>query len=208
MNPGLLGFALGWVSSMPLAGPVSLFVFKRGAAGRYRNGILLAAGAAAAEAGYCAAALFGYGLVVDRWPAVRPIIAVAGGLAMLGVGIYFLAIRHLPAGDKAVPPPPTGWVRDLTLGFSMVGLNPTVMVNWLAMLAALHAVGIEMIGDSVRLVFVGCVALGIVAWFSVLTWLLHHGRSRIRPARLDRMLRTFGGVLCAVGLYVLISRLF
>ncbi len=205
MNQGLLGFALGWVSSMPLAGPVSLFVFKRGAAGRYRNGILLAAGAAAAEAGYCAAAVFGYGLIMDRWPAVRPVSSAIGAVIMIGVGIYFLVGRRLPGGDEPVPPAPTDWVRDLTLGFSMVGLNPSVMVNWLAMLAALHAVGIDLTGDGARVAFVACVALGILAWFSVLTWILHHGRSRIGPAVLNRSLRALGGGLCLVGLYVLIA---
>jgi threonine/homoserine/homoserine lactone efflux protein len=206
MNLGLVGFALGWVSSMPLGGPVSLFVFKRGAAGRYRDAILLASGAALAEAGYCAAALFGYGLLMDRWPMARPIITVVGALIMVGLGVHFLVARHFR--DEVEPPPtPTGWVRDLTLGFSMVGFNPSVMVHWLALLAALHAVGIEPGTPGGRLLFVGCVAAGIVSWFTLLTWLLHHGRARIRPALLCRTLRVFGGGLCAVGLYVLFTQI-
>ena len=97
MNAALLGFALGCVGSMPIGGPVSLFVLKRGANGRYRDGILLATGAALAESGYCAFALFGYSFVVDRFPVVRPIIGVLGALIMVALGVHFLLTKHLPA---------------------------------------------------------------------------------------------------------------
>jgi threonine/homoserine/homoserine lactone efflux protein len=208
MSAALLGFVLGWVGSMPIGGPVSLFVFKRGATGRYRDAILLAAGAAVAEAGYCAGALFGYSLVVDRWPVLRPIVAILGALIMVALGIHFLMTRHFSADDVVVPPAPHDGIRDLTLGFSMVALNPSVMVSWLAVLAALHAIGLEPIDGGDRWLLVGGVAVGIVAWFSVLTWLLHHGRTWIRPVVFDRTLRAFGGGLCALGLYALIARAF
>ncbi len=43
-------------------------------------------GAAVAEAGYCAAALFGYGFLMDRWPMARPIITVDRGADHGGAG--------------------------------------------------------------------------------------------------------------------------
>jgi threonine/homoserine/homoserine lactone efflux protein len=208
VNAGLLGFALGCVGSMPIGGPVSLFVFKRGATGRYRDGILLATGAAVAEAGYCAAALFGFSLVAARFPMIRPIIGVLGALIMVGLGIHFLLARHCSADERVVPPAPHDGIRDLTLGFSMVALNPSVMVSWLAVLAALHAIGLEPEAGGDRLLMVGGVAAGIVAWFSILIWILHHGRTWIRPVVFDRTLRAFGGGLCALGLYALFTRLF
>lgn len=208
MNAGLLGFALGCVGSMPIGGPVSLFVFKRGATGRYRDGILLATGAAVAESGYCAAALFGFNLVVDEFPVVRPVIGIVGALIMVGLGIHFLLTKHFSADEAVVPPIPRHWTRDLTLGFSMVALNPSVLVSWLAALAALHAIGLEPAVGGDRLLLVVGVGTGIVAWFSALIWLLHHGRTWIRPVVFDRTLRAFGGGLCAVGLYALITRFF
>lgn len=208
MNAGLLGFALGCVGSMPIGGPVSLFVFKRGASGRSRDGILLATGAAVAEAGYCGAALFGFGLLAERWPMFRPVLGVLGAVIMIAMGAHFLATRHFSTEDAAVPPAPTSALRDLTLGFSMVALNPSVFVSWLAVLAALHAVGIDPADGGNRLFMVGGVAVGIVAWFSFLIWLLHHGRTWIRPVVFDRTLRAFGGGLCALGLYALYTRFF
>jgi len=208
VNAALLGFVLGWLGSMPIGGPVSLFVFKRGATGRYRDGILLSIGAAVAEAAYCAAALYGYELLMDRWPMARPVFAILGALVMIALGIHFMRSKHFEADDAPVPPVPSGWARDLALGFTMVGLNPSVMVNWLAALAALHAIGIAPPADGDRLILVGGVAVGIVAWFSTLIWLLHHGRSWIRPIAFDRTLRAFGGGLCALGLYTIYARLF
>ncbi len=205
MTRGLLGFGLGWLGSMPLAGPVSLFVLRRGVAGRYRDGISLAGGAAAAEAAYCAVAISGYGLLLDRWPAARPVSTMLGALIMVGVGVYLLLARHpLPAGEAAAPAA-LGWPRDLALGFSLVGFNPMVVVNWLAVLAALHAVGVTVGGWTQRLEFVGGVALGITCWFSLLTWLLHHGRSRIRPRVFQRVISAFGGILCLAGIYALVT---
>jgi hypothetical protein len=53
---------------------------------------------------------------------------------MVGLGVYFLVKRHLMGDEQSVTAAPGGWLRDLTLGFSMVGFNPSVMVNWLALL--------------------------------------------------------------------------
>ena len=44
MSSLAIGFALGWVGSMPIAGAVSIFIFQRGLAGRVRDGLLLSAG--------------------------------------------------------------------------------------------------------------------------------------------------------------------
>jgi threonine/homoserine/homoserine lactone efflux protein len=206
MMAGLLGFALGWVGSMPIGGPVSLFIFKRGATGRVRDGMLIAVGAAVAETAYCAAALFAYDLTLDLWPSLQPILGVVGALIMVALGIHFLRKRHVLAENAAVPPTPFGSIRELTLGFTMVAFNPSVLVNWLAVLAALHAAGIDVVDGMERLMLVGGVGTGIAAWFAVFLWLLHHGRARIRPVVFDRTLRAFGGGLCVLGLYVLITR--
>ena len=66
-----VGFLMGWVGSMPLAGAVSIFVFQRGLAGQFRRGILLAAGAATAEAIWCLIAVIGAEQILSRWPGLE-----------------------------------------------------------------------------------------------------------------------------------------
>lgn len=204
MMPVLVGFALGWLGSMPIGGPVSLFVFRRGVSGRAWDGFLLALGAALAEAAYCAAALFGYGLLLDRWPWLRPVVGGLGGVILLIVGIHFLRIRReacAPPADGRIPPS-RGW-RELTLGFSMVAVNPSVLVNWLATLAALRAMGFQLLNRPAEIVFVTAVAAGIITWFALLLRILHTRREQLCPVFMSRALRGLGGVLCVTGLFAL-----
>jgi len=206
--PGTLGFGLGFVGSMPIAGPVSLLVVERGVAGRFRDGLLLACGAAAAEAGYCAGALYGYGFLLDRWPPLRPLLSAFGALLLIVLGAHFMRGRRPRAGGRPSSAALAAQSHQAALGFTLVGLNPSVVMSWLAVLTALHAMGLEPEGNGDRLLFVAGVGLGIVAWFGALLSMLHRGRERIPPIALDRMVRALGGCLCAAGLYTLYARFF
>ncbi|MGH7682265.1 MAG: LysE family translocator [Candidatus Eiseniibacteriota bacterium] len=208
MIPGTLGFGLGFVGSMPIAGPVSLLVAERGVAARYRDGFLLACGAAVAEAGYCAAALYGYDFLLDRWPPLRPLLSAIGALLLIALGIHFIRRRRPRAEGHAPSRALVARSHQAALGFTLVVLNPSVLVSWLAVLAALHATGLKPEGASDRLLFVAGVGLGIVTWFGGLLAMLRRGRERMSPVVLDRMVRALGGVLCAVGLYTLYARFF
>ena len=208
MNPGALGFGLGFVGSMPIAGPVSLLVVERGVARRYRDGLLFACGAAVAEAGYCAGALYGYGFLLDRWPPLRPLMSAFGALLLITVGIYFMRRRRPTADGRSSSSALVARPHEAALGFTLVGLNPSVVMSWLAVLTALHAMKLEPEGNRDRLLFVAGVGLGIVAWFGALLSMLHRGRERIPPIALDRAVRVLGGGLCAAGLYTLYARFF
>lgn len=204
MNAGLLGFGLGWLGSMPLAGPVSALVVKRGLTGRARHGLALAVGAALAETGWCAGALLGYGALLDEWAWLRPAAGAVGGALVLVLGLRIL-FRH--AGEALPTHLPTaprrGWVGEIVLGFSLVVVNPVVLLSWAGVLAALHAVGVEPTTGQARLQFGAGVPAGIVAWFTLLLWLLRHTGSRLGRALLHRALRVIGVLLCAAGLWAL-----
>jgi len=208
VTPGVLGFGLGFLGSMPIAGPVSLLVVKRGVEGRYRDGILLASGAATAEAGYCAGVLYGYNFLLDRWPPLRPLLSAFGALLLIALGIHFMRGRRPHADGRVSSAALAARSRESVLGFTLVGLNPSVAISWLAVLTALHAMGLEPEGNGDRLIFVAGVGLGIVAWFGSLLYMLHRGRDRIPPIALDRMVRAVGGGLCAAGLYTLYALFF
>ena len=85
-----LGFAMGWVGSVPLAGPVAVLTFQRGMNRRYHEGFLLVAGAALMEMVYCAVAVTGQGYLVGRWPHLKQALEGLGALVMVALGIYFL----------------------------------------------------------------------------------------------------------------------
>jgi threonine/homoserine/homoserine lactone efflux protein len=131
-----------------------------------------------------------------------------GALLLIALGIYFMRGRRPRADGRA---PSTALVtrsHEAALGFTLVGLNPSVVVSWLAVFTALHAMGLEPETKGDRLLFVGGVGLGIVTWFGVLVSILRRGRERIPPIALDRMVRALGGGLCLAGLYTLCARFF
>jgi threonine/homoserine/homoserine lactone efflux protein len=204
VNPTLLGCALGWLGSMPLAGPVSALVVKRGLSGHARHGFALAAGAALAETGWCAGALLGYGALFDRWYWLRPAAGAVGGALVLVFGLRLLLGRRGEAPPPHLPPAPRrGWFGEIVLGFSLVVVNPGVLLSWAGVLAALHAVGLEPASQQTRLQFAAGVPAGIVAWFALLLWLLRHAGSRLGRTLLPRALRLLGALLCAAGLWAL-----
>ncbi len=195
-----LGFGLGWIGSMPIAGAVAIFVFQRGLAGRVRDGLRLAAGAGVAEALWCTAARFGAGQVITRWPTIGLVAEVLGGAILVGLGIYFLRLRS----KLVVPPPPTdgnGTPGNFRLGFFLVAGNVAVPVNWLALITIAHSLGFEPFSGPPGTFALG-VAMGITGWFTVLLLLLDRFRNRFARGTLSAIMRVMGAVLVVTGVTV------
>ena len=214
-----VGFVLGWVGSMPLAGAVSIFVFQRGLAGRIWRGLSLSCGAAVAESVWCLVALIGADQLLQRWPQAEQVARIVGGTILIGLGVYFLLKRRVLAaaggqsptatGDSpvganaaqaALPPVPAAstLVREFWLGFSLVAGNISVPFNWLAMLTVLVSLGYDLAAVSYALFVLG-VALGIISWFALLLRILVCLRTRFRPSVLALFMRLMGALLVIVG---------
>jgi len=197
-----IGFALGWIGSMPVAGAVSVFVFQRGLAGRVRAGLFLSAGAAIAEVLWCAVARFGAAQLIDRWPVAGSVAKVAGGLILIGLGIYFLRLkRRLPAGgtDDSV----SSSAREFGLGFTLVAGNISIPINWLALLAVVYSLGLDPFTGPPGFFSLG-LALGIMGWFTALLLLLDRFRSRFTDATLSWIMQGMGALILLTGVVALI----
>src|SRR5688572_29998830 len=64
----LLGFCIGFISSIPPLGPGALLLLRRGLEGRIAAGVAAATGGAAADAIYCALAVVGFSFLFWRYP--------------------------------------------------------------------------------------------------------------------------------------------
>jgi len=197
-----IGFALGWVGSMPIAGAVSAFIFQRGLAGRVRDGLLLSAGAALAEGLWCAVARYGAEQVITRWPAAGAAAKIVGAVILIALGIYFLRLKHrLPestSGAGAVSA-----VREFGLGFTLVAGNISIPINWLALITIVISLGFDPFSGPPGSFSLG-VALGIMAWFTVLLLLLDRFRSRFADNTLSRIMQGMGALILVTGLVALI----
>ncbi len=202
MTAAAWGFLLGWLGSMPIAGAVSVFVVQRGLAGRLRNGLAMATGAALLEGAWCLLVLTGAGRVLERWPAAADVARAAGGVLVTGLGIYFLR-RHtsLPTGGQLPVMPHRKLHQEFRTGLLLVGANPLVPVNWLALVAAAVPFGLEPGKHAVQ--FALGVTGGVIAWFASLLWLLSGVRHRLDARQLDRLMHVLGAILLFAGLFVL-----
>ena len=201
-----IGFALGWLGSMPVAGAVSVFVFQRGLAGRVRDGLLLTAGAAVAEALWCGVARYGAEQVFTRWPAVAAVAEVVGAVILLALGAYFLRLKNrLPDPERSRPA--VSAVREFDLGFTLVAGNISIPVNWLVLITVVVGLGFDPFAGPPGSFSLG-VALGIMAWFTVLLLLLDRFRTRFADRTLSRIMQGMGGLLIVTGVAVLGRMLF
>jgi threonine/homoserine/homoserine lactone efflux protein len=196
------GFVIGGVSSMPVAGAVSVFVCRRGLAGHLRQGLALAVGAALAEGAWCLLVLTGAGRVVSRWPVVATVARFAGGLLLLGLGFVFL-IRHVqtPALAEGDEPPLPRLRDDFRLGATLAGANLAIPVNWLALSALAISWGLH--PQIQPEIFAAGVFLGIVTWYVILLALLAHLGRLIPATAIDRLQHLLGVVLIAGGVVTL-----
>lgn len=192
------GFLLGFVGSMPLAGPISALVFGRGLCGRYRSGELIALGAGIAESFYAFLAYWGMSQLLDRHPGL--VIASRGAAAVILVvlGLHF-GLRHPRAVSASGAPEHEK--SSFLVGFLITLLNPTFLATWTAAVAVLHSAGFVRPSALSATLFAGGVLVGIVGWFWLMLRLMRRYRDRFRQATLDRVLQGIGVFLLGMGVW-------
>jgi threonine/homoserine/homoserine lactone efflux protein len=189
---------MGFITSVPIAGPVSILVFSRGLQNRAQSGVYLAVGAAVAESVYAFLAFWGFSELLIAYPWVEPLTGGVAAVILLGLGLRF--VRMPPqASIEQESGPPRGNKRSLLLGVTIAGLNPTLLATWPAMVTFVHSLGLIEFEASHALPFSAGVAAGISSWFAILLSLLGHFKERFRRNTLDLVVRVMGIVLAAIG---------
>ena len=97
--PPLLGFAIGFIASVPIAGPTAAMVFKHGIQGDLAGGRIVAFGSSLCEACYAGVAYHFFGLVSSKLDFLLPLSKVLGAVILTVLGIVFT--RYKPDKDAA-----------------------------------------------------------------------------------------------------------
>jgi len=203
----LVGFAFGFIGSMPVAGPIAMLVLRLGLNQDARHARFVAIGGAVAEGIYSLAAFWGLSTALDRYPRVLPASRVVGAVLCLVLGIILLLHKPKPGPPPGQPERRKGTKRSLLGGFLLTALNPTLLVTWTAALAALHATGLVTLSPERAVPFALAVFLGIVCWFSTLLWLVRRFRGRWSPASVEWFIKGMGAVLVGAAGVVLVRAL-
>jgi threonine/homoserine/homoserine lactone efflux protein len=196
----LAGTVMGFIGSMPIAGPIAVLVLERGLIRRQREGLGVALGAAAAESVYAFLAFWGLGTVLYASPTLQQASRLVGAAVMVTLGVY-LAKRKSSARVPESEVPVAGRKRrGFLLGLSVTFLNPTIIVSWTMVTATVHSTGLVQPGPLSAVVFALGVGAGIVLWFATFLHLINRFQSGLRPQTVDRVLNVTGWLVVAIGL--------
>jgi threonine/homoserine/homoserine lactone efflux protein len=195
----LAGTVMGFLGSMPIAGPIAVIVLERGLVRRGREGLSVALGAAAAETIYAFLAFWGLGHVVYSSPGLMQASRLIGAGVMIALGIYLAKRRSAPPAPDGAPAVMGRKRRGFLLGLSVTFLNPTIIVSWTMVSATVHSTGLVGPGILSAVTFALGVGSGIVLWFATLLSLLNRFQSGLRPRTVDRVLNITGWFVVAIG---------
>jgi threonine/homoserine/homoserine lactone efflux protein len=202
----LAGFCLGFVGSVPIAGPTALVVVDSTLENRPRKGLYVAVGAAIAESIYAALAFWGLAHLFNNYPMIIPASRLLGGGVLILIGLY-LALRDNRIQSARRREHVQHDERYLLFGFTITIFNPTLAVTWAAAIAAIHAVLPAHYTPVNALPFALGSCLGIIGWFWLLIRFICRFRTKLRLTSLNYVLRMIGGAMIIVGTVVTVRTL-
>ena len=197
--PAVIGFAIGFFGSVPIAGPIAALVLRRGLERRAQSGLYIAWSAALAEGIYAYLAFWGFEELLGGYPWIEIASRLAGSILLVGLGITF--VSRPPSGEPASAhaEEPVGVKRNLLLGFSITALNPTLLATWGAAVTMAYSLAPNHIATGGAPYFaVGAVG-GIGVWFTMLLVLLRRFSDRFQPNTIVRVSRATGLLLLLLG---------
>jgi threonine/homoserine/homoserine lactone efflux protein len=193
----IVAFVLGFVGSMPLAGPISVMVMSRTADGNCQAARHIAYGAAVVEAFYACLAFWGFATFLARNDAALPVSHAVTAAVFLVVGVHFIRwkqtkkdIRETRSGRSA-----------FVLGLSVSLLNPTLLLSWSAVTTALYSRQLVPMEGSMALPFGAAAGAGVAAWNVVLVAALKRFAHRIPARAVTWTVRGMGMLLVAIAVW-------
>ena len=193
-----LGFTFGFLGSMPVAGPASALVLSRGLVGRFLSGAMIGVGCAVAEGVYAFLAAYGFAAFLAGYPWIEGVSHIVAAIILLALGVTFARFKQAKeatartVSDRALP--------SAGLGFWITIINPALMATWTASATTLNSAGLTLT-KATALPFGAGVAVGIAAWFGILTYLLRRYRERFKAETLNRGIRAIGVLIVGLGVY-------
>jgi threonine/homoserine/homoserine lactone efflux protein len=191
----LLGFCIGFMSSIPPLGPGALLLLRRGLEGRTSAGLAAAAGGATADAIYCALAVVGLSYLFWRYPDIAASMRWLGIAILVLLGIWFLTRTPEPLRNPGKNGFSGDWPRHAVLGFSLAAFNPTLLITWTAGVAMIASFGGSFFAGAGRYTFPIGVAMGDVGWAMIALFLYRRLGSHLPQRLLSRLMRGIGFML-------------
>jgi threonine/homoserine/homoserine lactone efflux protein len=192
----LVGVLLGFVGSIPAAGPLLLLVIASALKKQRSRALALASGGALAESIWVMLAFGGLTRLFEShhelWTPARAVSAVLS--ILLGA---WLVLRGT---DETKPKIERG--TGFLLGFGLVGTNPAFLVMWSAVATALYSNDVLSPSISSAPWLAAGAFVGIVLWFAGVFLVAGKLGERFRPATLAKVVRVLGVLLIVTGIWL------
>ena len=181
------GMIVGLMIAIPV-GPVNILCIHRTLESGWKSGVISGLGAAAADMLYGGIAGFSITLVVQFLVREQFWIRLFGGILLVVIGIFYFFKRPEPLNAQTQGR--ASAYSDLRSTFLLTLTNPTTVLSFLAILAALG------MGDPrkwwLTLFLIGGIFCGSMAWWIVLSSVVNHFRDRFSDRTLLLMNRLAG----------------
>lgn len=201
MIASLAGFLMGFIGSMPVAGPTSLVVLHRGMLARYRDGWAVGLGGGLVEGVYCAIAVYGLSTLRGHFTIFTPLARAASILLLLAVGMYFIfGPQENPHKTAMTESSVTNWGHQFLIGLSIAALNPTLILTWSASVATIFPIINLALNGHQGIRFAAGVVIGIITWFTILLALLRRFRSHFPFSLHHKVIKSIGLFLVVISI--------
>ncbi|MBS1960435.1 MAG: LysE family transporter [Bdellovibrionales bacterium] len=200
---GILGAVFGFISAVPVAGPISALIFSYGMRGKYSKGRWIAVGAGFAEACYTGLAFWGFTHFLHDLTVVFAAAKFIAGVLLIILGVYFFRSKKMRALQVRSSKSNSDRRNSVLVGAGMSFVNPTLIATWTATITTMYGLQPFKFTTVNNTFFSLGVWAGIVAWFTLmLKWMEKH-RNAIEPKVLDRALKVIGVFLILLAIWLM-----
>ena len=202
----LTGIAIGLAVTAPL-GPVNILVIRSAIWRGFLVAFLVGLGAVAADVLYAAAAAYGISWVSHLIEAYARPLLVVGGVLLVVTGVWLARKRLVLAPVEADEPQAAKLVGKMLAAFGLTISNPGEFFGFLAIFGTMSGM-LRLHDDWTRppTVIAG-VAIGGIAWWLFVSFLVSRFKDRISERALARIGRWTGVLIAAFGFALLLEAL-
>jgi threonine/homoserine/homoserine lactone efflux protein len=191
------GLIAGFAISAPV-GPVNVLCVSRTLSRGRLAGIISGLGAATADTLYGAIAGFSISFVIQFLIRELFWIRLFGGIVLIGIGILYFFKRPKSLDEEEKQSAHSEFVTTFLLTLT----NPTTVLSFLAVLAALRLAGHR--AGWMTFILVGGIFAGAMLWWVVLASISNYFRGRVNDNTLRWMNRVAGIAIGGFGIVTLI----
>jgi arginine exporter protein ArgO len=196
------GLMVGFVMAAPL-GPVAFFCIKRALQKEIEIAWIAGIGAALADIFLSFAAACGMGFFHDLLMTHAFKLRIGGSLLVTGIGFFLLFSKPRTQGEGL-----NVFTKSAVFSFSffVTLFNPLTFMAFAAIFSALHLENL----DTYHALFplTGGVFAGALLWWSLLILFSSLGRNRFTIEKTVLIHKGTGGILCVLGIGMLVYSLF